>query len=138
MTTTEIIILVAALALIILVVFAAFLAVAAIRTLRNVDQVLGSLQKQLDDLDGSPRTFLNQANELSVNLNHKMRCLDPIFNSISNVGNGLQAETSNERDKTLLRYLNEKKQESNLETISDGIELALRGINLWQKFKKRS
>lgn len=140
MTPIEIILVVIALTFIVLVVFAVKVSNALICSLKNINVTLASLHKQINDLDDRPRNLLEQANTFSTNLNQKMKCLDPLFNSISNIGEGIECATTKYKEAALLKFLdermNEKKEESKSESISDGIDLALRALNLWQKLKK--
>ncbi len=135
MTTIEIIFLAIAIAFIILVIFLSMMSITALKTFQQINQTLSSLQKQIDALDHAPRTFLNHANEISANLNYKMRCLDPAFRSIQNLGEKMECQTSKS---LLLKRISDTSTDTTFENVSEVIELVLKGFSLWQKFKIRS
>ena len=140
MSSAEIYILLAILGFIILAACLIFLIIAIIKTLNALTQVFNSLEKQIEDLDRGPHKLISQANELSENLNHKMKCLDPLFHSVSNIGDELEYRTAKYKDERLLNYLFEKvnqKEETKVDQALDIAALVLNVLELLQKFKKR-
>src|SRR5437016_5648192 len=89
MTPVEIAILVSVLAFVVLVIFLGKFLYTTCKTLEKV-------QKQLDDLGNQPKDIL-------LDVQTKMKCLDPLFNALSNVGVGLEYKTSSFRNSCLCR-----------------------------------
>lgn len=129
MNTIEIIFLIIAIAFAVLVVFLAYVSVATYRAFTNLAQLTSSLKRQVDDLGHSPRTLINHANEISGNIHHKMKCLDPMFHSISNIGKKFEANTSKYKEIRI-------EDHSRLENMTELLDLVLKGINLIQKNKR--
>ena len=121
MSNIEIILLIASLAFIVLVIYLIKLIRASCRTLKKVNRATESLQRQLDDLGHRPRDLLQHANEISANLHGKMKRLDGYFKSASDFG----------------RQPSFYSRKNHEEGVTDFVELALLGLNLWQKAKGR-
>lgn len=128
MTPMEIILLIATLAFIVLVGFAVYLIVVACGTLK-------ALQRQIDSLE------MQHVNAMAANVNQKLKCLDPIFQTVSNIGERWECSSAKSKDALALKYLQEKlekEERSQMDNISDVVDLTLKSIALWQKFKNRS
>lgn len=129
MTPSEIILLIVAIAFVILVVFLVMLTWNAIKTLNNVNQALGNLKDE-------PGNILRNATEITSDLNHKMKCLNPFFHSLSNVGQGLEFRTNRIKKEAYIKSL-ETKYENEESSIPEVLEFALRGLSLWQKYQNK-
>ena len=139
MTTVEIILLVVAIAFVFLSIYLVRLICASCKTLSKINQTVDSLQKQLDDLGHEPRDLIHHVNEISADVQGKMKSIDPLFRAVSNVGEELELRTALLKEKSLYKYFRSKSASfSSLEddTPVEFIEWALLGINLWQKFKR--
>lgn len=135
METSEIIFLVIAIAFVALVGFLIFLIVKANQTLVKVNGILESVQKNLTQ---DPKNLIQNANELSTNIVFKMKCLDPLFNALANIGQGLEFKTNNFKENMLLKSLKERiedNHEKDKTGISDAVDCAVLGLNLWKKYK---
>lgn len=126
MTVFELILAIFALIFGVLVIFLALLVMSMRRTLKQVDDTLTSVKRQIDSLGPEPRTVLLNANDILSNINFKLKALDQIFIAISDLSTQIKRGTemhyhSNDVDKT-----------------SDIIDLTVSGLNLWKKLKKRS
>lgn len=140
MGVSEIYLLLAVLGFIVLAACVIFLVIAVVKTFNSITQLFVSLQKQVENLDAEPRKLIGQANELSESLNYKMKCLDPLFHSVSNIGECVDRRTAKYKNEKLLDYLFERleeKDESKLDQVLDAATLALNALELFQKFKKR-
>lgn len=140
MSTYEILLLVVVVGFSVLVFCGIYLSVSLARTLKSVNQTLASLQEQVNTLNDEPKHLIHNANALSKNVHYKMECLDPLFATIHNIGEALNASTLKYKDEVLFQSLYERlhrKEESRADQAAEAIELALRGVNLFQKFKKK-
>ncbi len=128
MSAVEIIFLVIAVAFVVLVVCLCRLICRACKTLKKVNEMI-------DDLDHQPKDILNQANEISVNLNSKLKRLDPIFRAVENCGTEWECKTALRNERLFCKCCKSKVASEEVEA-TDFIQLALMGINLWKKIKK--
>lgn len=136
MDTTEIIFLIIAIAFVALVAFLIVLIVKANQTMGKVNEILGSVQKHLEK---EPKNLLDNVNELSANVCYKMKCLDPLFNALSHMGQGLEMKANNFKEGMLWRSLKEKLDDDEVKEksgVSDIVDCAVLGLNLWKKYKK--
>lgn len=119
MTTIEIIALIALLVFILIAVFLIIFFVRLQKTLCNIDQVLKNVHCFTDDL------------------NTKMECVQPLFRSISNVGEGLEFRTNSFRNEAFYKSLSEnlEKQCKNNCSGLDIIDSALLGMRLWKNLR---
>ncbi len=132
MTPVELAILLSALAFVVLVIFLA-------RALHKTSKTLERIQKQLDDLGNEPKEFLQHTNQIASDIQSKMKCLDPLFYALSNVGEGLEYKTSAFRDISLCRCCRAKLDSANTEqesTVMKYAHLALMGASLWNDLQK--
>lgn len=154
----EISVAVIALAFVILVIYLILLFSAVKQTLNQTNLLVNDVRKQLDDLSGEAKKTIEHTNQMSADLRHKMEALDPLFNSIANVGDVLEHKAESFRLRSArLDRLDERRashgatffddsdyQESITRTkasesviVAEILELASLGIRLWQKLKKR-
>lgn len=153
----EISVAVIALAFLVLVIYLVLLFSAVKQTLSQTNLLVNDVRKQLDDLSVEAKKTIEQTNQMGADLKHKMEALDPLFNSIANVGDVLEhkAESFRQRSARLNRvderraysspfFDDPDQEESNIRTkasesviVAEILELASLGIRLWQKLKKR-
>lgn len=141
METNEIIFLIIALAFVALVVFLIMFLVKANKTLCKVDVMLTSVQKHLAEGEGGQGNLLQNVNALSANVVRKMKCLDPLFNVVANVGEGLEFKTSNFKEKMYWKSFQDKYErvdERESSGVSDVVDCAMLGLNLWKKYKEKN
>lgn len=126
MTPFEIILLIFALAFVLLVIFLA-------KLLNTASNTLSSVQKQIEDLGHEPRNLVRHANEIAVNLNHKLKNLDPLFHTVANIGEALECKTTRSPQPEHGEKVQWNSEESKWSDVAD---LVIAGANLWQKIKR--
>jgi uncharacterized protein YoxC len=108
--------------------------------MRRVHPTLRLIQRQLEELDDEPQLLIRNANDIAANVNQKMDQLNPFFSALSNVGAELENRSSKLRDccqtKSFKAQAQVALESPKEELVSDFIELALVGINIWKKIKK--
>lgn len=140
MTPLEISFLVIALAFVVLVIFLGKFLHTTCKTLQKVTQTLEAVQRQVDDLGHEPRNIFQRTNEIACDVQAKMKCIDPLFRALSNVGEGLEFKTSMYRDVSICRCCKAKLDASNAfeeNNVTRCIRLALLGIRILQDLKTR-
>lgn len=140
MAPADIILLIVAIAFLILVIFLAQFLYTACTTLKNANQVLDSVKNQLDNFENHPRDLVHSVNEITQDVNRKMKCIDPWFRLISQLGEVAENKACSFTQKGILDRFKEKvseNPEAKNFTDSDLIEFALLGLKLWQKFQTR-
>jgi uncharacterized protein YoxC len=141
MTNIDIIFLVIALAFVVLVGFLARLTYVATKTLKKVNITINLVQKQLANLGHEPRELIHNINDLSHDLNVKLKCLNPFFRSLSNLGEGLEKKTSSFKNKTFWKKQPSdgvnSEQNPEASKLADLVNWTLLGIKIWQQFKER-
>lgn len=139
MTPSEIIFLVIGIAIVVLVIFLVRTLFIAGKTLKKVNHLIVSVQKQVDNLGHEPRNLLRNVNDISSDFNSKMKCLNPLFGAVEDVGEGLQFKTNSFKERF---QQNRVKEERNVdgedEPYKDLVDLVTLGVKFWSKYKKRS
>lgn len=133
MTPVEIAVLVCALAFVVLVVF-------LINFLCTLCKTLTALRKQVEDLGHEPRDILHHTHEVVADVQGKMKCLDPLFHAISNVGEGLEFKTSAFKEVSICRCCKAKLDAANAgeeNTAMRFMRLALVATRIWQDLQSR-
>lgn len=107
-----------------------------------MSHLLFSVQRKVDDMGHAPRDLLHNINAISQDTYHKMRALNPLFNAMSNVAQGLETKSKSLRD----RCERERYKESAIEEEADEFknhsvlaisELIALGIGLWKKYQNK-
>lgn len=129
MASNETTLLIVAIASLLLVLIAGYIAISLVRVLKRVDQTLSSFQKQIDDLGSRPKHLINNINAITDSVNHKMKCLDPLFHTFSNLGEGFEKRT--------LKY-RKREEDSKMDQMVNMLDFAIKGVSLWNKMKDRS
>jgi uncharacterized protein YoxC len=111
----EVSVAVIAAAFVLLVIFLIVIIVALCLMLRHVNHALISVNKQVDDI--------------GTDIKVKMASLNPVFHSISNMGEMLEQKTINLKAE-------QKPQPPELQ-MADILDFASMGVRLWQNIKKR-
>ena len=114
-------------------------------TLQHADEALGSVKKQVEDLGIEGRKVIQHATELSLDVQSKMSALDPLFQTVSNIGNALEKKTESfaeevQRSNKTSAFTATKPHQYETFTariLAEVLEWAVLGINLWQKIMKR-
>lgn len=135
----EICIAIIALAFVALVITVIVLAKGFQKTLVEVNQTLAEVRKELDGLGGKTSKVIEHTNQVSYDLKRKLESLDPIFNTLFNVGDFLEHKTFALRKEALASTHETLDETASQESIKAGdvLELMDIGIRLWQKIKKR-
>lgn len=137
----EISIAVAAAAFVILVIYLVITLSAIQKTLRNVDQTLLKTDRLLEPAGEEVLKLLKTSSQIADFTFKKVENLDPLFHSISNVGECVNQATetlkSNFKPKQKPLLIEESDELSSYK-LADWLEWAALGVVLWQKFKQRS
>ncbi len=142
MSSEEIYLILAVLGFIFLVVCLTLIVIATLKTLNAITKTCSSIDKQIYGLENEPGKILHQVTKLSENLNHKMKCLDPLFHTIHHFGERVQEQAAKKREEDLIEYLhdkvsNEPDTSSTTAHVLELVDLVIRGLDLLNKFKKR-
>lgn len=116
----EISVAVIAVAFVVLVVYLVITLMGVRRTLENVDRTLFEFHHEI-------RGLTQTTNKVAENILYKAQSLDPIFNSLHEVGTVAEKKAVNYR----LAAASDKN-----ESVEQIVQLAAIGLNLWHKFKK--
>jgi uncharacterized protein YoxC len=113
-------------------------------TLQQTTRTVEAIHQQLDDLGHEPKELVHRVNEISADIQNKMKCVDPLFRALSNVGEGIECRSLAYRDAAFCRCCGAKlpskdsspgnSQES---SVIQCINLAIAAATLWQDLKKR-
>lgn len=119
-------------------------------TLNQVGYFIFDARKQLDEMGVEAKKAIDHANQISVDLKYKMDTLNPLFQSVENIGEVLEgkAETFKKKFEQIrtinsISPLNIHRRDLSEDLtgpkaiVPDILELASLGIRLWQKLKKR-
>lgn len=90
MSNIEILILCITIGFIVLVIFVSKLCYDLFFTLKKVNQSLEVITSQVENLNNEPKELIHNINKISSNLFYKIESLDSLFNSIKDVGDGLE------------------------------------------------
>ncbi|MDP1814655.1 MAG: DUF948 domain-containing protein [Leadbetterella sp.] len=137
----EISVAVIAVAFLALVIYLILLTVQIRETLAEANQTLQIVKKHLTDSDGEIKQVLVNTHLISSNLLNKMRSLDSIFQTVSNVGDFIEQKTEPLREEAIdlayskgkYSYFNQKVLPQ-LSKVSDAVGLILMSMKLWKKF----
>lgn len=132
MLTSEIILLIFVIAFSVLVVFLSILACYACITLKKLTQTMDTLEGRVDDL-------LEQTKKITVDANDKMRCLNPLFHSIDDLGEILSYKTNQYKTRFMEENVTKTAPVSgtNGNTMNQALEWALLGLHLWKKMQNK-
>ncbi|MED1562507.1 hypothetical protein AJ85_16690 [Alkalihalobacillus alcalophilus ATCC 27647 = CGMCC 1.3604] len=83
------------------------------KTLDNTAQVIGQAEKSLEDITGEVKLVLYNTNETLLDVNQKVKKLDPIFDTIEDAGNATHHLTA-----TLAQFTDKK-----MKNVKDGIDV---------------
>ncbi len=82
-----------ALAFVALVIFLIKTLQAGTKTLENTAQTLKEVQKTMDELTYEVKQIVRHANDITLDANHKLKQLDPVMESVKNLGQLLNEVT---------------------------------------------
>lgn len=120
------------------------------KTLHQVNRTLVDLRGQLDDMGGQTKKVIEHTNQISFDLKRKMESLNPVFNSVSNLGDILEQKTLHMK-KVALASSHKEHKSSDLESskeeetllsqeevnVADILELVGIVARLWHKLKNK-
>lgn len=112
-------------------------------TLKNLNKVIATMEPQLNSFANESTQLANTTNHIALDVQKKLEAFDPLFKSVSNIGEGIEQRTSYlnrkrcdfERTRKLEQEHEAFEHEEQIYKIVDFIEL---GIIFWQTLKKRS
>lgn len=103
-------------------------------TLQKTNEIVDKVNKDLNPLRSQAQELLRESAEISHTLKNQIDAFNPIFNSISLIGEKIENFTSSNLD-------DEPKKKENGEEdknyILDLLDIGARGVVLWQQYKKR-
>lgn len=122
--------------LIIAVAFAVFVIFFVVVLIKLV-KLLISLQKQIDSLGSETKELVHSVNQISEDILYKMQSTNPLFQALSNLGEGLEYKSLSYKEK--ISWLNRKKEPGfatgNKEIFCNVLDLALAGVKIWRSLK---
>jgi uncharacterized protein YoxC len=151
----EISVAVIAVAFVLLVIYLIVMLKTLKSTLNQVNYLIFDARKQLDEMGTEAKKIIDHTNQISLDLKYKMETLNPLFQSVENIGEVLEDKAEN------LKKSSERSRSGNSASplfthkdhlyhrdpseeltgskalVPDILELASLGIRLWQKLKKR-
>ncbi|MWJ29850.1 MULTISPECIES: DUF948 domain-containing protein [Saccharibacillus] len=86
-------VLIVALAFVALVIFLIKMLQAGTKTLENTAQTLKEVQKTMDELTYEVKQIVRHTNDIALDANHKLKQLDPVMESVKNLGQLLNEVT---------------------------------------------
>lgn len=127
-----------------LVVFAVWLLVALKKTLKTADQALKKLDSALLPLTHETTRLLKSSCAITENALEKVEALDPLFHSISSIGQWAENATDEwaperppKKIDSIFKQEREREERGSVNVL-EWVEWAALGWILWQKLKKRS
>ncbi|MBA2369524.1 MAG: DUF948 domain-containing protein [Candidatus Protochlamydia sp.] len=151
----EISVAVIAVAFVFLVIYLIVLLKSLKSTMNQVNFLIFDARKQLDEMGGEAKKIIDHTNQISLDLKYKMETLNPLFQSVENIGevledkaedfkkSSIRSRTSNSTSPLFTHKDNLQNRDSTADPrgskalVPDILELASLGIRLWQKLKKR-
>ncbi len=133
MTANEIILLIIAIAFVIFVIFAAIVLI-------KLAKVLFSLQKQIDIIGAETKDLVHSAGQISDDFLYKMKNTNPLFQALSNVGEGLETKSYHFKERAYWqsRQKHCKTQSEAEDLVTDFVNLALAGVQVWLSVKHKN
>jgi uncharacterized protein YoxC len=109
-----------------------------VRVLSTANCLLNSVKKQIGDLGHEPRTLIHNLSHISKDLSYKIQMLDPLFNTLSNVGSIIEDKSERLASRVKTSYREEKKstEPQHENKVSDLINWIVAGVNVYNKFRK--
>jgi uncharacterized protein YoxC len=98
--------------------------------MKTLRKTLGKVDQTLEEA----KMAIQQTQLLEADLRKKMGTLDPLFNSVENVGDILECKTAAYKE---LKSHSLREEDSDQINVADLVALAGLGIRLWNKFNKR-
>lgn len=130
MTNIEVILLIIAIAFVVLVVFLT-------KAIFSLTKTLELIQTKINSLGDEPEKLMKNVNEISTDVNQKMKCLNPLFYSISNVGSCLESKTAECKEKMVWgRFQKERTVKLERDSLENLIELTIEVVRLFNAWKK--
>ncbi|MBS4163916.1 Uncharacterized protein PRO82_001224 [Candidatus Protochlamydia amoebophila] len=148
-----------AIAFIFLVIYLVCLCKSARVMLNQLNHLIIDVRQQLDGIKDEAKKTIENTNQISLDLKHKIEAFNSLFQSLANIGEALEYKAEAFRQKTLRFYngrvkeflrssfRNETSEElpfkknrdesPELPLVAEILELASQGCRLWQNLKKR-
>lgn len=130
---------------ILVIAFSIFiLAIALVVLIVRLSKTLLAVQRQIEELKGQPRELMEHTKEIVSDIEFKLKCLDPWFRAVSNIGESVEFKTLDIRDQRFWKVFKSKLAEEDLgaensknveSSLSDCVDIAQAGLHLWKKFK---
>jgi uncharacterized protein YoxC len=106
------------------------------KTLTNLNNVINLTKPNIEKGGDEALRLLHHSNELIITANHHLNAFNPLFKSVSNMGEALQKATHSLTDEGIKASENNPKK-LHREKLEELIQLVALGILFWQQIKKR-
>lgn len=134
----EISIAIAVLAFVVLVYFLVKTLIDVRKTLKQVNQTMLFLESRVDPVQEEALELLKKTNKITGTLHTQMEAVNPLFETVHDVGNAFQDATSEFAHGIQHRkFRKEEKHQKWSETLVDILELGSHALNVWKQAKKR-
>lgn len=108
------------------------------KSLLQVDIIMGELQNSVGPLAEETVKLLQNSNSLAESVNQKINAFDPLFQSISNLGEIAEESTEATKKKFHAKHLVEESQKKEwTDTLAELVELVAFGAMAWHQYQKR-
>jgi uncharacterized protein YoxC len=111
------------------------------RTLKHVDQLLIHGKTQLEPLSHEVINLLSNSNKITEVVHHQIKTLNPLLQSIENVGDIAEETTRYHKEKIHAKFIHDYQQNHDESELSEKIinlmELVALSVKTWQKIKRR-
>jgi len=112
--------------------------IATIKALRNFNATMLKMDDKIDPIVDEVVKLLENHNSLAESVQDKLVDLDPLMDSISDVGSALHNVTNSFSDgNPKLKFFQKEKRRDWQDSLGDLVELAMVGVSAWKKIKKR-
>jgi len=112
--------------------------IATIKALRNFNATMLKMDDKIDPIVDEVVKLLENHNSLAESVQDKLVDLDPLMDSISDVGSALHNVTNSfSDDAPKLKFFQKEKRRGWQDSLGDLVELAMVGVSAWKKIKKR-
>lgn len=119
----------------ILSVFIIQFLIAARKTINTLDQTAKNLELHISSLESDISLLLTNTNSVTESINSKLIDLDPLFNSVSKVGNALdEAADSLDVRKQKIKSFSDR---TTLDSVQDILEVATIALKMLSQIKRR-
>lgn len=108
-------------------------------SLKMLNMNLSKVESKIEPLTNETVRLLENSNEIVESMQEKLTDLDPLMESITNVGTALKNVTSHfNQEESQFKFFHTEKKKDWQDIVGNLIKLATLGVVTWQKIKKGS